>query len=214
MSPCFIDFPLSIRQRIYEHLIPSDEEVRYPTRSLARPHHLKSTDCDRSSRNLLLACRLVYNELAPIVYSTKHFIDQYRTSHLERLQRLTPTAVQSLVKLTILLNVSSCEPGLPCCKAWENSPYPYSGPACAHHDEPLSARSPHYQEAISAWRRTVDHLAPYIQPSQLHLYFICDVADTSVASAVVAPLMKLPLLADCNIRLSRDIHPSIQNLAN
>lgn len=148
------------------------------------------------------------------MYSTKHFIDQYRTSHLQRLQRLTPTAIQSLANLTILLNVSSCEPGQPCCKARQNSPYPYSqSPACAHHDEPLSARSPHYQEVIAAWHRTVDHLAPYIQPSRLHLYFICDVVDTSAAVAVVAPFMNLPLLTDCNIRLSKDIDPSIQNLA-
>lgn len=210
-TPRFIDLPLSIRQRIYEHLIPRDE-VQFPTRSLARPHYFEITECDRNCRNLLLACRLVYNELAPIVYSTKHFIDQYRNSHLQGLQRLTPTAIQSLVKLTIFFNVSSCEPGWPCCKERPN----HSHPGCAHHDEPLSARSPHYQEVILEWHRTVDHLAPYIQPSRLHLYFICDVADTSAAVAVVTPLMNrgLPLLAECNIRLSRDIDPSIQNLAH
>ena len=158
-TPRFIDLPLSIRQRIYEHLIPRDE-VQFPTRSLARPHYFEITECDRNCRNLLLACRLVYNELAPIVYSTKHFIDQYRNSHLQGLQRLTPTAIQSLVKLTIFFfNVSSCEPGLPCCKERSN----HSHPGCAHHDELLSARSPHYQEVILEWHRTVDHLAPYIQ---------------------------------------------------
>ena len=108
--PRFIDLPLAIRQRIYEHFIPCDE-VQFPTKSLARPHCFEITECDRNCRNLLLACRLVYNELAPIVYSTKHFIDQYRTSHLQRLQRLTPTAIQSLAKLTIFLNVSSVSQG-------------------------------------------------------------------------------------------------------
>lgn len=214
MLTCFIDLPVSIRQRIYEHLIPRDEEVQYPTRSLARPNYPETIECDKSCRNLLLTCRLVYKELAPIVYSTKHFIDQYRISHLQSLQRLTPTAIQSLVKLTILLNVSSCEPSQPCCTARSNSPYRYSHPGCARHDEPLSARSPHYQEVISEWCRTVEHLAPYIQPSQLHLYFVCDVTDTSAAVAVVAPFMNLPLLADCSIRLSREIDPLIQDLAH
>lgn len=208
----FLGLPLAIRQRIYEHLIPHDE-VQFPTKSLARPHYFKITKCDRNCRNLLLACRLVYNELAPIVYSTKHFIDQYRNSNLQRLQRLTPTAIQSLVKLTVFLNVSGCEPGWSCCKEQPT----HSHPGCAQHDEPLTSMSlPQYQEAISEWYRTIDHLAPYIQPSRLHLYFICDVADTSAAVAAVTPLLNrdLPILAECNIRLGKGIDPSIQNLAH
>lgn len=62
----FLGLPLAIRQRIYGHLIP-DDELQFPTKSLARRRYLEITKCDRDCRSLLLTCRIIYNELAPIV---------------------------------------------------------------------------------------------------------------------------------------------------
>lgn len=212
-TPQFLDLPPVIRHRIYEHLIP-DDEIHFPTKSFTRhtgPQFLEITECDRDCRSLLLTCRLVYNELAPTVYSTKHFIAQYRNSHLQKLQQLTATAVQSLVKLTIFLTVRTCEPGWSCCQ--EQSTHSHHD--CTHQDEPLSSTSLQYEEVISEWYRTVDRLVPDTHQSRLHLNLACDVADATAATAVVTPLMiqGFPVLAECNIRLSKDIDPSMQTIA-
>lgn len=117
-TPQFLDLAPVIRQRIYEHLIP-DDEIHFPTKSFTShtgPQFLEITECDRDCRSLLLTCRLIYNELATTVYSTKHFIAQYRNSHLQKLQQLSPTAIQSLVQLTIFLTVRTCKPGWSCCQ--------------------------------------------------------------------------------------------------
>lgn len=100
----------------------------------------------------------------------------------------------------------------PCCKEETDHVYP----SCVQHEEPLRSRSPHC-EVISEWHRTVDHLAPYTQPSRLKLYVICDVADMTAATAVVivTPFLNrsLPILAECSIRICKDIDPSMQDLA-
>ena len=206
-----LSLPPAVRQLIFEHLIPV-EEVSFPIKSLARPHDFSIKECDRTCWSLLLTCRLLYNEVAPIVYSTNHFIDQYRKSHLQRLQRLMPTALHSLKKLTILLNVSTCEePGWSCCK----KRFGHIKSVCAQHDE-LLGLTPQHQVAISEWYHTIDHIAPHIQDSRLSLYFICDVVDMDAAIAAVKPFLdqSLPTLAECNIRLSPDIDPQIQQLAS
>ena len=204
-----LSLPPAVRQLIFEHLIPVGE-ASFPVKSLARPHDYSIKESDRTCYALLLTCRMLYKEVVPIVYSTKHFIDQYRRSHLQRLQRLMPTALHSLKKLTILLNVSTCEPGWFCCK--ERFGHTQSG--CAQHDELLGSTPPH-QAIIAEWYRTIDHIAPHIQDSSLSLYFICDVVDIDTAIAAVKPLLdqSLPTLAECNIRLSPDIDPQIQQLA-
>ena len=203
-----LSLPPAVRQLIFKHLIPV-EEVSFPIKSLSRPHDFSIKECDRTCQSLLLTCHLLYNEVVPIVYSTKHFIDQYRKSHLQRLQRLMPIALHSLKKLTILLNVSTCEPGWFCCK--EQLGHTQSG--CAQHDELLGS-TPQHQAAISEWYHTIDHIASHVQDSCLSLYFICDV-DMDTAFAAVKPFLdqSLPILAECSICLSPDIDPQIQQLA-
>ena len=178
-----LTLPTAVRRLIFEHLGPV-EEVLFPIKSLARPHDYSITECDRTCWSLLLTCHQLYNEVVPIVYSTKHFIDQYWKSNLQKLQRLTPTALHSIKKLTMLLNVSTCEPGWFCCK--ERLGHTQSG--CAQHDEPLGSR-PQHQAVILEWYCTIDHMAPNIQNSHLSLYFICDVVDMDTAIAAVKPLL-------------------------
>lgn len=209
LQPRLLTLPTAIRRLIFEHLGPT-EEVPFPIKSLARPHDSSIKECDRTCWSLLLTCHQLYNEVVPIVYSTKHFIDQYRKSYLQKLRRLTPATLGSIRKLTILLNVSTCEPGWFCCK--ERLGHTQSG--CAQHDELLGSK-PQHQAVISEWYHAIDHIAPHIQNSSLSLYFICDVVDMDTAMAVVKPFLdqSLPPLAECNIRLSPDLDPQIQQLA-
>jgi len=158
--------------------------------------------------NLLLACCLVFDELAPIVYSTKHFIDQYRNSHLQRLQSLTPTAIQSLAKLTVSLNVSSCEPGWSCCKEQPT----HSHHDCAHHDESLSSRSilqyqGHYCNTKKSFQNGIAQLTilhhifnplVFIYTSLRRRWYKC---YCCCRYAILN--WGLPILAECNIYLSK-----------
>lgn len=161
-----LGLPPTVRQLIFEHLIPV-EETSFPIKSLARPHDFSIKESDRTCYTLLLMCRMLYKEVVLIVYSTKHFIDQYHKSYLQRLQRLMPTALHSLKKLTILLNVSTCEPGWFCCK--EGLGHTQSG--CAQHDELLGSTPPH-QAIFAEWYHTVNHIAPHIQDSSLFIFYL------------------------------------------
>ena len=49
----------------------------------------------------------------------------------------------------------------------------------------------------------VNHLAQYIQPSQLRLSVICDTLGDATAMQIAQPLLKLPILAHCSLRLGQ-----------
>lgn len=63
------------------------------------------------------------------------------------------------------------------------------------------------------WHCTIEDMSKHIPPSQLQLFLVCDVEDIEIVKKVLRPLLKLPVLASCNIRLGRDQDSSLYNLA-
>lgn len=189
VSPRLLGLPPTVREHVYRLLIARDE-----TKSLKRSN---------DTQNLLQTHPLIYEELAPIVYAKKHFVDQYsHTKSLQRLRGLAPAAIRSLVKLTVLLNVCACEH--------------HSRHGCGQNDQPLSSTSPQYETVITEWYCAVQHIDPFIQPNRLQLFLICDVANLEVARAVVQPLLSgsLPTLGECNIRISQNVDPAMKQIAS
>lgn len=76
---------------------------------------------------LLLTCRAICKEVAPIVYSSNHFFIRFcDTDSLAALNRLSSLAVRSLRRLTIHLSAASCGLGRPCDREvdpWADSKY-------------------------------------------------------------------------------------------
>lgn len=93
VSPRLLGLPLTVRKHVYRLLMVHEEP-----------------ESANSIRNLLQTDPLIYEELAPIVYAERHFADQYSdTKGLQRLCGLVPDAIQSLAKLTVILNVCACQ---------------------------------------------------------------------------------------------------------
>lgn len=161
------------------------------------------------SYNLLLSCRTVYAEASSILYSTNRFFIRYRYSRsLRALRNLTAGSLSYLTHLTVHLNVTSCEIGEPCCMV-----YPGESRSCREHDKPLRTSSRQHRAILSEWQSTATHARAHIAPSSLRLHFLCDVEDLEAAVRAVEPLLSIPTLLDCNIRLSRHPDPPLQDLA-
>lgn len=69
---------------------------------------------------------------------------------------------------------------------------------------------------LEEWYCAVKYIAPFIQPNCLQIFLICDTAEITAAEAVVKPLLDgtIPTLGECNIRLSQDVDPALQNIAH
>lgn len=109
----FLGLPSCIRAHIYQ-LIIADDEAQLPTQAPSTSDTASDWKSGQGIHNLLLTHPRIYAELS---YAQKHLVVQYRNNRsLQKLHDLTPVGIQSLLKLTVLLNVSTCEPGWGCCK--------------------------------------------------------------------------------------------------
>ena len=54
----------------------------------------------------------------------------------------------------------------------------------------------------------------YLKPGRLHLHLVCDVVDIAMARQVALPVLRIPTLASCAIRLSREPDLLIRQLAH
>lgn len=204
----FLGLPSCIRAHIYQ-LIIADDEAQLPTQAPSTSDTASDWKSGQDIHNLLLTHPRIYAELS---YAQKHLVVQYRNNRsLQKLHDLTPVGIQSLVKLTVLLNVSTCEPGWGCCKLRSCGNW-----GCNRHDQPLSSTSPHYHEVLEKWYSAIEYIGPFVRPNRLQLFFICDVTNMTAARAVVEPLLNgaLPTLRECNIRLSTDVDSDIRQIAH
>ena len=168
-----------------------------------------AVDC-ASSYSLLLSCRAIYTEVFSAIYSTNRFFLRYQDSgSLQPLRKLTPQSLSVLTHLTVHLNVSSCERGKPCCKAQPENP---DGPD--YHDEPLRLSPSSCHPILSEWQSTVECIKAHLKPGRLHLHLVCDVVDIETARQAVHPLLNIPTLASCAIRLSQTPDRLIRQLAH
>ena len=117
VSPQLLGLPPTVRGYVYRLLILHEE--------------IGSIKHSNDIQNLLQTHRLIYEELAPIVYATEHFVDRYSdTQGLQRLRGLSPAAIRALSKLTVLLNVCTCQH--------------HNRHDCEQKGQPLSSASPQF----------------------------------------------------------------------
>ena len=202
--------PRAIRFRIYyEAGLINESDINLNGQPEADSSTWPSAVECASSYNLLLSCRAIYTEVSSAVYSTNRFFLRYQDSgSLQPLRNLTPHSLSVLTHLTVHLNVSSCERGKPCCKAQPENP---DGPD--HHEELLRLSPSSRHPILTEWQSTIECIKAHLKPGRLHLYLVCDVVDIETARQAALPLLSIPTLASCSIRLSRTPDPLIRQLA-
>ena len=169
---------------------------------------LPTADC-AFSHSLLLTCRAIYSEASAALYSRNRVFIRYRDCHgLQPLRNLTTQSLSYLTHLTVHLIVNSCEIGQACCNV-----YPGKPKTCDHHDKPLRLSPSSRHSLLLEWQSTIDGLKARLKPNRLHFKFICDVTDIESAKQITLPLLSVPTLASCSIRLGRKPDPLIKQLA-
>lgn len=210
----YLCLPVVIRRRIHEYAIVLGDMINLNRYLDAKQGSLEAWDRFRrfedellpeykATFSLLLTCRVIHAEVSLLFYSGNEFIIRYRDSqNLQALRSLSGDSVSLLTHLTILLNVNQCDNGV-CCGVYDckHEEMELEHIPCDGHDQPLSFSSPQHQKKLLEWENTSRQTLSYIKPSTLRLDFICEVEDFEVASRVVQPLVSLPILADCRIRL-------------
>ena len=205
----FLGLPSAIRLRIYRMVIP---QLDLPNNLNPQPSY-STIQPYRGAYNLMLTCQMIYTEASSMLYSGNHLFIRYRDhGNLTALRNLLPSSVASIRRLTIHLNVSSCEQGNLCCKGHRSA---IMHDCTKKHDQPLRSSSPGYQTLLSEWVCVVSYLNMHIPPSKLHLSLVCDVEDFEIAKAIMEPLLdwRLPTVASCNIRLGQDCNLALYDLA-
>lgn len=196
----------------------------------------------RGFGGLLCSCRVIYNEVSTLLYSSNDFFIRYWDwRSLEPLRNLTPSSLLKIKRLKIILNEASCPIGYggglnsqmtrrdheacrigagyvgrtPFSLRIRDQPELDSDGLIEGRDEPLKSGQPSAEAIISEWYATIGQLSSCIAPKTLELVLVCDVdpEDIDFAKRVVEPLTRLPLLRNCHLRLSRISTRSLNDLA-
>lgn len=159
--------------------------------------------CNPLANQLFYVCRAISKDARPMFYSQNKFKVSYRRRKgLLPLKNLSPTALRSLGLVAIQLNAKQCLGGYVRCH----------GPAevtDTNSEEPLGNND---KAIISDWKEICARLAPHIKPYHLGICLICDAAERKTAEAFLNPLLELPRLKDCSIRLLPYSNGALQRL--
>ena len=162
--------------------------------------------------NLLYVCHAMHKEVERLLYGENRFVITRRDpGGLTSLENLSISAIRQLRQLTIRINISSCV-GVCCDKSSRCDNWREIKDWKHEHDSPFSSLSDSDGSLISQWRQICSHLANIV-PDQLALYIICDCQDLEAAEMIIKPLLALPRLRDCAIRLSLGYRKQLQHLA-
>lgn len=158
--------------------------------------------------------RLINNEVSQIFYGENQFAITPRAPNgLRALERFSDAILSKLRSLIIRLNLSSC--AYVCCGSREGR-CSNGNSRCyrpSAHDASLNSSSVTDNLIISQWEQICARLSTNIQPSKLSLYIICDCEDRQTADMIIAPLLTLPLLQDCGLRLAKEYDKGLQEVA-
>ena len=170
--------------------------------------------CKPLPYRLLYVSRVISAEVLSILYSENKFrVCRTKPEGLLPLQRLGPKPLASMTSLCVGLDACRCFK-VPRTSAGsrrirnECIAHPASG-----QDGPLGKISRYDRSVISEWRRLCGYIARHIPQSQLKLTVLCDTADYETAEEVVKPLLGLPTLQDCSIRLGQRPSHKLRRLA-
>jgi len=173
--------------------------------------------CVRVPHTLLRISRAIHKEVLSILYSENKFrIARNNYGGLSPLLTLSSTALHSMTSLTIRLNSCSCIPGHQCP---DQRSFEKQCPEC--HDTcdwggdiAFSIAQPNSAALISEWKQVSERLALFIKPGKLKLNVVCDTLDYVTAKQITDPLLKLPRLAECYIRLGQAPDHTLRSLAH
>lgn len=148
--------------------------------------------CFPLSNQLFYVSRAVSQDARSIFYSNNKFRIADRDSKgLHALKNLGPTALGSLRWISVRLDTKECR-GSPCHDATAKTMYWASQ---------KDATDPGKLRMISEWIECCARLSSCIRPYQLELQVICGAYDLLTAERFLSPLLKLPSLKNCSIRL-------------
>ncbi|KAK4142495.1 uncharacterized protein C8A04DRAFT_38278 [Dichotomopilus funicola] len=226
LQPPFLRLPPPIREEVYR--LPYYCLDQWPA----------------SFRGLLLTCRLVYAEVATLLYSANLFVLHFADARsFTPLYALSPLALSSLTALRVVLNQASCHQRLlkatdfdDCCGAFCEEKLHYGshyrrhqrpfltvarGSENGEEDEDDAKEDPETEARIvpEKWRAAVQHIAPHITPARLKLSFVCDINPkhtdaVDLANLLLTSLSVLPVLKGCEIRLSKEPDAGLSRMAH
>ncbi|KAH6623809.1 hypothetical protein F5144DRAFT_372159 [Chaetomium tenue] len=222
-----LGLPSSVRRRIYLFLGLARWDGRPLLFDLDGP--ISPTE-QVTFYGLLLSCRAIYNEASALLFSSNRFVIHYRNKRsLQPLRNVTPPSLASLTSLKIVLNQTSChhrreaEALGKCCTtaAFEGTAPTAAEGYCQRdgenhlHDTPLQSSDLCARLMLDEWRGTAVYLSSNIKPGALQLVLVCDVGQKEVEAAeqAVAPLLLLPELKDCHVRLCSSPNTQLRQLA-
>lgn len=220
------------RRRIYEFMgVAATEHVAASlVFNLHRNHHISATDKPVKRHlgfhGLLLSCRTIYKEAAGLLYAENIFVIHSSPGPSDPLLALTGTALGSLTCLKVVLNHTSCHQETSggdnvadCCLATDELPsVRRSWCERTHskaHQPPLRSTDPSALSLLLKWEAAARHLSE-IPQDRLTLFFVCDVdhGDVEAGKLALAPLLTLPRLKGCHVRLGNRPDFELQNLVD
>ncbi|KAK4243254.1 hypothetical protein C7999DRAFT_44896 [Corynascus novoguineensis] len=183
--------PPHLRRRIYLYLGVARFD-KYPNTYFLDGHKesrwcVSSRDPPSASNftGLLLSCRVLYAEVAALLYSANRFVMHYpHHRSLKPLRALTPTSLAALTSLKIVLNESSCHnptdsstypPGA-CCDNLAKFCTQYHG---TKHNRPLlespldtdfTSAKLAAQAMLAEWQDTAAYLSSHVNAGRLDLW--------------------------------------------
>lgn len=203
----FLELPFSVRRRIYHEAgLVSGMTIfinfwairkKIDLRNRQPFDHLADIDLPALPLSLFSINRLINDEVSQIFYGENQFaITPRPPKGLRVLERFSDSALSKFKSLIIRLNLTSCVNV--CCGSQEGR--------CN------SASVPDHL-TISQWKQICARFSKSIQPGKLSLYIICDCEDRQTADMIISPLLTLPLLQDCGLRLAKEYENGLQKVA-
>src|SRR3569833_1284121 len=172
----------------------------------ARPDRI----CPRLPIGLLLVCIAIHNEAHAVFYGQNKFLLRgHSASDLDSLACVSSSALAAMNSLVLRLNCWPCPNGHDD-TGFRSTRVQGTTPTCVNCGTPFSRgdaawtdANPTTRELIPEWESLCNRLSSSVSAGKLRLTLICDVQDLASGKRIVRPLLSLPTLAACTIRLGR-----------
>ncbi|KAH8702921.1 hypothetical protein GQ44DRAFT_778365 [Phaeosphaeriaceae sp. PMI808] len=140
-------------------------------------------------QSMLLVSRQIHEEVEAFTCAGSVFrVCLGQPLGFTRLHRLSDNALSNLGSLTIRLDIPKTVVYF---NGWAESPTPL---------EYIDLSTRWGQIVLKSWKLAIDRLIQSVRPGQLRLHVIFYAMTEADASALIEPMMRLPLLKDCGIR--------------
>lgn len=140
----------------------------------------------------------------------------HKAQELKLLQGMKHNALASMKHLVIRLNCWPCPRGHIPDQAncyTDNDTCSKCNSTLSHGDPVLGLSKPESRELLEGWRVICKNLSAAVPAGQLTMPFVCDTDNLDTAKNVVQPLLTLPKLRNCAIRLGRRPNLDLSALA-